>query len=102
MRFVAVKSEACSSILVLHRTRDLLVRQRTQIGNAIRAHMTLETAKRANALLGLRRFVGQSVNVVSVPAKDVAFSPLSSIRQMFYPAIKVVKVARQRSIASVN
>ena len=40
MRFVAVKSEACSSVLVLHRTRDLLVRQRTQIGNAIRAHMT--------------------------------------------------------------
>jgi Transposase len=40
MRFVAIKSEACSSILVLHRTRDFLVRQRTQIGNAIRAHMT--------------------------------------------------------------
>ena len=39
MRFVAVKSEACSSVLVLHRTRDLLVRQRTQICNAIRAHM---------------------------------------------------------------
>lgn len=40
MRFVAIKSEACSSVLVLHRTRDFLVRQRTQIGNAIRAHMT--------------------------------------------------------------
>lgn len=40
MRFVAIKSEACSSVLVLHRTRDFLVRQCTQIGNAIRAHMT--------------------------------------------------------------
>lgn len=39
MRFVAIKSEACSSVLVLHRTRDFLVRQRTQIGNAIRGHM---------------------------------------------------------------
>lgn len=39
MRFVAIKSEACSSVLVLHRTRDFLVRQRTQISNAIRAHM---------------------------------------------------------------
>ena len=39
MRFVAIKSEACSSVLVLHRTRDFLVHQRTQIGNAIRAHM---------------------------------------------------------------
>lgn len=40
MRFVAIKSETCSSVMVLHRTRDFLVRQRTQIGNAIRAHMT--------------------------------------------------------------
>ncbi|ESY88176.1 hypothetical protein X738_32595 [Mesorhizobium sp. LNHC209A00] len=40
MRFVAFRSEVCSSVLVLHRTRDFLVRQRTQIGNAIRAHMT--------------------------------------------------------------
>lgn len=39
MRFVAVKTEECSSVLVLHRTRDFLVRQRTQIGNAIRGHM---------------------------------------------------------------
>jgi transposase len=39
MRFVAIKSEACSSVLVVRHTRDFLVRQRTQIGNAIRAHM---------------------------------------------------------------
>ena len=39
MRFVAIKSEDCSSVMVLHRTRDFLVRQRTQIGNAIRAHV---------------------------------------------------------------
>jgi transposase len=51
MRFVAVKTEACSSALVLHRTRDFLVRQRTQIGNAIRAHMAefgIITAKGAH------------------------------------------------------
>jgi len=35
-----MESHTCSSVLVLHRTRDFLVRQRTQIGNAIRAHMT--------------------------------------------------------------
>ena len=39
MRFVPVKSEAASAALVLHRTRDFLVGQMTQIGNAIRAHM---------------------------------------------------------------
>ncbi len=39
MRFVAVKSAEQQSILMLHRTRALLVRQRTMLINAIRAHM---------------------------------------------------------------
>lgn len=39
MRFVGVKSPEQQGILVLHRTRLILTRQRTQIGNAIRAHL---------------------------------------------------------------
>ena len=39
MRFVAVKSEGQQSVLVLHRTRELLVKQRTMLANALRAHM---------------------------------------------------------------
>lgn len=39
MRFVGVKSPEQQSVLVLHRTRLILSRQRTQIGNAIRAHL---------------------------------------------------------------
>ncbi len=39
MRFVAVKSAEQQSVLVVHRTRELLVRQRTMLVNAIRAHM---------------------------------------------------------------
>jgi len=39
MRFVAVKSDEQQSVLMLHRTRELLVRQRTMLINAIRAHM---------------------------------------------------------------
>jgi transposase len=39
MRFVAVKSTDQQSILMEHRTRELLVRQRTMLVNAIRAHM---------------------------------------------------------------
>ena len=38
MRFVAVKSAERQAVLVLHRTRELLVRQRTMLVNAIRAH----------------------------------------------------------------
>lgn len=38
MRFVPVKSADQQGVLVLHRTRDLLVRQRTMLINAIRGH----------------------------------------------------------------
>jgi len=40
MRFVAIKSEEQQSSAMLFRTRDLLVRQRTQTINAIRGHLT--------------------------------------------------------------
>jgi transposase len=39
MRFVAIKSADQQASLMLHRTRDLLVRQRTQLINAMRAHL---------------------------------------------------------------
>jgi transposase len=39
MRFVAVKSEAQQAAAMVYRTRDLLVRQRTQTINALRAHL---------------------------------------------------------------
>ena len=39
MRFVAVKSEKSQAAAVIFRTRDLLVRQRTQLINALRGHM---------------------------------------------------------------
>ena len=38
MRFVPVKSAEQQGVLVLHRTRDLLVRQRTMLANSLRAH----------------------------------------------------------------
>lgn len=40
MRFVTVKSEEQQASALVFRTRDLLVRQRTQTINAIRGHMT--------------------------------------------------------------
>jgi transposase len=40
MRFVAVKSETVQASALVFRTRDILVRQRTQISNAVRDHLT--------------------------------------------------------------
>src|SRR5438034_11508618 len=39
MRFVRVKSAEQQGRLMQHRTRDLLMRQRTQVINALRAHL---------------------------------------------------------------
>src|SRR5918997_968861 len=39
MRFVPIKGETQQAALMLHRVRDLLVRQRTQLINAIRGHL---------------------------------------------------------------
>lgn len=40
MRFVPVKSEEQQAVLMLHRSRELLIRQRTMLINALRAHMS--------------------------------------------------------------
>jgi transposase len=40
MRFVAVKSPEQQSVMMLHRVRLMLSRQRTQLTNAMRAHMS--------------------------------------------------------------
>lgn len=39
MRFVPIKSADRQGVLVLHRTRDLLMRQRTMLLNAVRGHL---------------------------------------------------------------
>lgn len=39
MRFVPIKSESQQAILMVHRTRALLVRQRTMLVNALRGHL---------------------------------------------------------------
>jgi transposase len=39
MRFVPIKTPAQQSVLMLHRTRELLVRQRIMLINALRAHL---------------------------------------------------------------
>ncbi len=39
MRFVPVKTEEQQAGLAVHRARDLLIRQRPQLTNALRAHL---------------------------------------------------------------
>jgi transposase len=58
MRFVAIKSLEQQSVLALHRTRDMLIGQRTQLVNMIRAQLAefgIALAKGIQHALGLVR-----------------------------------------------
>jgi len=61
MRFVAIKSEQQQCVLMLHRARQLLVRQRTMLSNAIRGHMAelgIISAKGRNGTAELLQIIG--------------------------------------------
>jgi transposase len=61
MRFVAIKSEQQQCGLMLHRARQLLVRQRTMLSNAIRGHMAelgIISAKGRNGTAELLQIIG--------------------------------------------
>ncbi len=63
MRFVPTKSEQQQSGLMLHRSRQLLVRQRTMLSNALRGHMAelgLTAAKGRNGTTELLKIIADA------------------------------------------
>jgi transposase len=80
MRFVPVKTEDQQAVLVLHRSRDLLMRQRTMILNAIRAHLAefgKITAQGPGKIVDLARRLSDPDDGLDLPA--VARSALLSL-----------------------
>jgi transposase len=60
MRFVAIKTKQQQTALMLHRTRQLLVRQRTMLSNALRGHLAelgMVSAKGRNGTAELLRII---------------------------------------------
>jgi len=71
MRFVAVKTKEQQSLMMLHRTRSLLVRQRTMLVNAIRAHLAEFGVVAPVGLRGMKALLA-----VIADAKDQRLPPL--------------------------
>ncbi len=76
MRFVAIKSPEQQAVLTLHRSRDLLVRQRTQLVNMIRGQLAefgIAIAKGVGHALSFvnRLLDGEVVEIPSVAAKVI-------------------------------
>ena len=63
MRFVPIKTKQQQTALMLHRTRQLLVRQRTMLSNALRGHLAelgVVSAKGRNGTAELLRIVADA------------------------------------------
>jgi transposase len=74
MRFVPVKTEEQQAALMVHRARDLLMRQRTQLTNALRAHLAelgvvAETGREGG--MQLVKIVGQARSSGALPPEMV-------------------------------
>jgi transposase len=69
MRFVAVKRPEQQAVLALHRTRALLVRQRTMVANALRAAFAEFGVVAAPGVKGLRALIAQLPAPAAVPAE---------------------------------
>lgn len=81
MRFVPIKSPEQQAVLSLHRTRDLVVRQRTQIANMMRgllAEFGVVVAKGIEKILALSRAVLAGEELV---LPDIARQVISSLCQ---------------------
>jgi transposase len=102
MRFVPVKSCAQQSIMVLHRTRSILVRQRTQLSNAIRGHMSefgLTAPVGRNGLQALIKVIADSGDA-RVP--DEARACLLMLVEQLGPINAQILESDRRIIASVR
>ena len=97
MRFVPVKTEEQQSVLVLHRSRDLLMRQRTMLLNALRSHLAefgIITAQGPRKIIDLARRLHIQDDGLTVPA--VVRSALLSLgRQLESLAEEIAQIERQ-------
>jgi transposase len=72
MRFVPIKTARQQAALSLHRSRDLLVRQRTQLGNALRALLSEFGIVAGTGKAGVERLIEElRAGVLELPADAV-------------------------------
>jgi transposase len=75
MRFVPIKTKQQQTALMLHRTRQLLVRQRTMLSNALRGHLAelgIVSAKGRNGTAELLKIIADGAdNRVAASARGI-------------------------------
>jgi transposase len=84
MRFVAIKSPEQQSILALHRTRDLLIRQRTQLVNMIRAQLAEFGIVLAKGIQHALRLAGQLVEGAVPEIPPLAVEVIATLAEQLH------------------
>jgi transposase len=95
MRFVAVKAEEQQAALMLHKTPDLLVRQRTMLINALRAHLGeygIVKAQGPAGVTALLALVQEAQDVIPAHAR----SALSSIVTQFRALVREIDLLEKQ------
>ena len=107
MRFVSVKGTAQQGVLMLHRTRELLVRQRTMMINAMRAHMAEFGIVAPVGVPQVKKLLGIIADTHDARLPTVARTCLESLARQFlslheeiYAAEKHIHAWRRRSEVS--
>jgi transposase len=96
MRFVPVKSAERQGVLVLHRGRDLLMRQRTMLLNAIRAHLAEFGIIAAQGPSKVMELIGKLRDNEEIDLPDIARSALLALAaQLDAMACEIRSLERQ-------
>ncbi len=101
MRFVPIKTKEQQTALMLHRTRQLLVRQRTMLSNALRGHLAelgIVSAKGRNGTAELLRIIADGADNRVSPAVRGILNVLA--RQ--YGAIGIEIASIDKSIMALH
>jgi transposase len=88
MRFVPIKTKEQQTALMLHRTRQLLVRQRTMLSNALRGHLAelgIVSAKGRNGIGALLRIIADGADNRIAPATRAILEVMA--RQYTAPSV---------------
>jgi transposase len=96
MRFVSVKGTEQQSILMLHRTRDLLVRQRTMLINAMRAHMAEFGIVAPVGVPQVKKLLGIIADAQDARLPPVARTCLESLARQFLSLGAEIHAAEKR------
>jgi transposase len=108
MRFVPIKSEEQQAALAVHRSRDLLIRQRTQLTNALRAHLAefgIVADQGAEGLAKLIAIVSDESTLQLLPSTmleplRVIIDQLTSLQQQIGELDRLIKAQHRSSSVS--